>query len=160
MKKKFGYRIKKIISRIFNVRRWSDWDRMKVFTSFVGDGYRNVFGIKDNDTLKPKQAALTASFESAKKKFKLSDDDLLQSQRSLFRLSFFMLILAICIIIYSICHFASGAINAGFLSLIVAMIALSLAFRYNFWYYQIKNRKLGCSANEWFRKTFLGEKND
>jgi intracellular multiplication protein IcmV len=160
MKKKSGGRIAKLLSRIFNVRRWFDWDRMKAFTLFVGHGYRRVFEFTEDDKNNPSQEALTTSFSQATKQQQLTDADLLQRQKALLRLSFFMLTLAVLIFIYSVYHFIHLAIFAGFLSLIVTMVALSIAFRYHFWYYQIKNRKLGCTAQEWFKKGLLGEKND
>jgi intracellular multiplication protein IcmV len=52
-----------------------------------------------------------------------------------------------------------GSYQAAIVSFIILWIALVLAFRYHFWYFQIKNRKLGCTVYEWYRG-LLGDKNE
>ena len=55
-----------------------------------------------------------------------------------------------------------GNIKSGrglrLLQAIDTLIALVLAFRYHFWYFQMKQHKLGCTFNEWYRQGLLGEK--
>lgn len=158
MKKKSESRIVNVFSRIINVRAWFDWERMKIFSSFVGNALRRLFMGELNDAKKEPSPALTESFNAAKNEFHLSDADLLIQEKSLRRLSALMTLLALLIFIYSGYHFIYGTFQAGAISLVIMLIALALAFRYHFWYFQIKTRKLGCSVQEWFRKGLLGEK--
>lgn len=39
-------------------------------------------------------------------------------------------------------------------SFIFMCVMLSLAFRYHFWLFQLKQQRLGCSIAEWFQATF------
>jgi intracellular multiplication protein IcmV len=158
MKKKSSSRVGKVFSRIINIRFWFDWERMKTFTFFVGEGLRRLFMMEQNDEINKDEPALTESFNNVQQQLNLTDEDLLKRQKALLRLSILMTVIAFFIFLYSGYHFYKGSIWAGILSLVVMMIAAALAFRYHFWYYQIKSRKLGCSIYEWYRKGLLGAK--
>ena len=150
MKKKSGSRIGRVFSRIINVRRWFDWERTKSYAIALKNGIKFF--------IVPRKATKTETFEQATEKLHLNDEELSLKQKALLRLSLLMLILAIIIFIYSVLHLYWGSFRAFFVSLAVTCIALSLAFRYHFWYFQIKHRKLGCTVEEWYRQGILGEK--
>lgn len=157
MKKKSDSVIKKVFSSLINVPKWFDWERVKTFTLFVGDVFKRLFVPQSNAT--PTDTSPVAdSFAAAQEKLHLTDAELLLRQNALFRLSMLMLCIATGILIYSGYHFFHGAIKAGLISLVVMTIALALAFRYHFWYFQIKSRKLGCTVQQWFKSGLLGEK--
>ncbi|MBN9227626.1 MULTISPECIES: type IVB secretion system protein IcmV [Legionella] len=143
-------RIIKLISTILNVRRWFDWERMRAFTLYLGNGCKRLFV--------PQKKTDGESFKEAVKLLNLSDENILTKQKSLLRLSIIMVIAAVLIFGYAGYQLFYGSIKAFLISLIVTMIALVLAFRYHFWYFQMKERKLGCTFNEWYRQGLLGEK--
>jgi intracellular multiplication protein IcmV len=160
MKKQPNSRITTIFSRIFDIPTWFDLARMKSFTLFLGSAFRLVFmGLQREDEFLTgtNDPALTESFDAAQKKLQLTDVDINTRRRSLLRWSYFMVLLALLILGYSGYSFVHASYKAGFLSMVVMLIALALAFRYHFWYYQFKTRQLGCSFHEWFRKGLLGE---
>ncbi|CAM4467498.1 MAG: hypothetical protein LEGION0403_FIIPPAGN_00222 [Legionella sp.] len=150
MKKQSESRIVKLISSILNVRAWFDWERVRSFTLYLSNGFKRLFVPQQNNEVE--------SFEEAATKLNLSDTTLMTKQNALFRLSIVMLIAAGLILGYAGYQLFYGSFKAVIVSLIVTLIALALAFRYHFWYYQIKNRKLGCTFNEWFKQGLLGEK--
>lgn len=150
MKKRSGSRTKNVLMRIFNVKTWGDWDRMKSFTLYLTRGFKKFFIPQKNE--------VSESFEAAKIRLNLSDKDLMAREKGLFRLSLLMVGAAILLFIYAIYHLFTGNYLAFILSLVVMAIALVLAFRYHFWYFQIKSRKLGCTINEWFRQGIMGDK--
>ncbi len=150
MKKKSDSKILKLISNIFNVRYWFDWERVKSFSLYIYEGIKQLFV--------PQQANKAESFDDAVHKLNLNDANLLAKQKALFRLSILMVIIAGLIFSYAGYQLFYGSFKAVIVSLVVSLIALTLAFRYHFWYYQIKNQKLGCTFNEWFRQGLLGEK--
>ncbi|AOW53551.1 TPA: type IV secretion protein IcmV [Legionella pneumophila subsp. pneumophila] len=150
MKKKSGSRIVRVITRIINVRKWVDWDRMKSFTLYLVNGVKRLFV--------PQEPTHVEAFDEAVKKLKLNEADLIIKQKALFRLSVIMVIAAFMLLIYMGYQLFYGSWKATIISLVVVMIALVLAFRYHFWYYQIKQRKLGCTVKEWYRQGLLGEK--
>ncbi|WP_133130946.1 type IVB secretion system protein IcmV [Legionella yabuuchiae] len=150
MKKKSFKRTRNLIKRIFNVRAWSDWDRMKNFTDYLVKGFKRIFI--------PNSTEKVESFDAVKTKMNLSDEDLLIRQKSLLRLSIMMVVVSTLIMMYSLYHLFLLNIAAFLLSFVVSMLALMLAFRYHYWHYLIKERKLNCSLNEWYRQGLLGEK--
>lgn len=152
MKKKSGSRIVRVFSRIFKLRAWFDWDRIKSFTIALKNGIKLLF-VKQ-------EATKTESFESAVSRMKLSDTELTAKQKALFRLSLLMLGMFVLIFGYGIYQLCYGTFKAFIVSLVVSVVAATLAFRYHFWFYQLKHRKLGCTFQEWFRQGLLGEKDE
>lgn len=150
MKKKSGSRIIRVLSRIFNFRYWLDWDRIKSFTLALGNGIKSLF--------LPEQAAKDESFKEAATKLKLTDADLTIKQNALWRLSIIMVAAAALILMYTGYQLFYGTYKAAIVSFVVMLIALVLAFRYHFWSFQIRERKLGCTVKEWYRQGLLGEK--
>ena len=150
MKKKSNNRISRIFKRIINLRSWSDWDRMKSFTVYLVNG---IFKF-----LVPQESTASESFAEAKKRLNLTDTAILAKQKGLLRLSLLMVSVAFCLFGYAIYQLVYGSYIGFILSLVVTSIAIVLAFRYHFWYFQIKEHKLGCTFHEWFRQGLMGDK--
>lgn len=142
--------IGQIIHRIFNVRSWIDWERVKGFTFYLGHGIKQLFVVQEMDNERP--------FDDVKTQFNLTEAQLLSKQKALFRLCLLMLLIGLLILTYTLYLLFSGHLAAFFLGLVVSLLAFVLAFRYHYWYFQIKIRKLGCSVSQWFRQGILGEK--
>jgi intracellular multiplication protein IcmV len=64
-----------------------------------------------------------------------------------------MIVAALLLFAYMTYEIYFGYFLGALLSLVVAFLALALAFRYHFWFFQIKQRRLGCSVSEWFNQT-------
>ncbi|QBR83300.1 type IV secretion protein IcmV [Legionella israelensis] len=150
MKKEKGSRTWKVITSIFNVRAWIDYDRIKAAWLYIKNGIKKLFI--------PQKKVKKADFNRVVEEMNLTEKDLISRQKALKRLSIFMVIVAFGIFTYAGYHLFSGNIRATVVSLVVMLIALTLAFRYHFWYFQIKERKLGCTFREWFRQGLMGEK--
>ncbi|MGC1182142.1 type IVB secretion system protein IcmV [Legionella sp.] len=150
MTNKSELKIVKLIGSILNVRAWFDWERIKYFTLYLSNGFQRLFIPQGNKK--------TESFNEAVTKLNIDDESLLAKQNALFRLSMVMMVVACLILGYSGYQLFYGSFKAFIVSLIVTLIALTLAFRYHFWYYQIKHRKLGCTFDEWLKRGLLGEK--
>lgn len=159
MKNNSNLRIIKIIQSVFKIRQWFDWDRTKSFLLFGQNAAKDVFSVK-NAKKKERDKLLVESFESARTKLNLSHAELLKQQRALLCWSLLMCAVTLAVFLYSIYHFYLGNIRAGFCSFIIMLLSAVLAFRYHFWYYQIKNHKLGCTVQEWFKKGILGAANE
>lgn len=139
-----------MFTHFFNVRAWADYDRTKSFTTFLVNGFKRLFV--------PRQEVGTESFEDVAKKMNLSESDLEAKQKALLRLSLIMVGLAIAIFLYLIYQLIFGSLKAAIVCFVVSLIALVLAFKYHFWYFQIKNKKLGCTIEQWYKQGLMGEK--
>lgn len=153
MKKKSGSRLGRALRKRINPRAWSDFDRLKRGQAFIFDLASRLFVIQG-------KVNETESFEDAQSKLGLTDAQLLSRQKSLFRLTMMMLSIAAIVFIYSAYHLFKARYSSALLSLAVSLIAVSLAFRYHFWYFQIKQRKLGCSLIEWFKQGVMNAKDN
>ena len=149
MKKKSMPRSKRVIGKILNLRSWTDWDRMKAFTLYLLNGVQQFFI--------PRTTVDTESFEDAKKRLNLTDEDILVREKGLLRVSVLMVFFAFLLFVYAIYHFIYLQFLGGMLSLVVMFVALVMSFRYHFWYFQMKEKKLGCSIHEWLRY-IMGDK--
>lgn len=150
MKSKSSSRLGLLLKKVFNLKSWLDWERLKAFTQYLYKGAKRFFVLEETTD--------TESFDAAKKRLKLTDNDLLVRQKGLLRLAIIMIVAATLLLAYAIYLFYEGSFKGGILGLIVTSIALTLAFRYHFWYFQIKEKKLGCTFHEWFKQGLMGEK--
>lgn len=139
---------KQRLLRYRDVRRWSDYDRLKRYTEFFPRAIKRLFV--------PQKATYIESFENAAARFHLDDAHIWQQQRTFFALAVLMVLVAIGVIGFSVTLFLWGSYHASAAAIGVTCIALGMAFRYHFWYYQLKSRKLGCSIKEWFQNGLLG----
>ena len=140
-------RVTSLFKRIFKVKYWSDSERVKSFFHYVVEMFKRLFVIR------PKPAK--ESFEQAKARLKLTDGALLKKERALFRLSVFMAVIGVLMVLYSLYQGVYGTFQGILLSLVVSLLAWVFAFRYHFWYFQIRQKKLGCSFMVWFNKGLL-----
>ncbi|STX29846.1 intracellular multiplication protein IcmV [Legionella beliardensis] len=155
MKKKSGSRIGNLFKTIFNVRAWSDYDRIRAFTLYLGNGIKFLFVPQKKESASNEALA---NFKEAMDAQNLTEADILARQRGLYRLSILMCVIAFGFFCYAMYHLFYGGIFAVIISLVLMLVALVLAFRYHFWYYQIRERKLGCTFREWYSQGFLGKK--
>lgn len=106
----------------------------------------------------PKRSTHIDSFEETAKRYQLSDEDLKQRESFLFYMSLLMFIVFLCVVGYAIYMFISQHIRAGIITSSISLVAAAFAFRYHFWHFQIKQRRLGCTIKEWFLLGLLGGK--
>lgn len=143
-------RTKRLLIWFFNPRVWSDWDRSKSVTKFFLEMIERFF------TLRGKPKRKTESFDRTASKFNLDEKHLETKALGLKRLSYSLIGVATFLFFYCIYQLMFGSFKTAIISLVEMGIALVLAFRYHFWHYQIKQRKLGCSVKEWFKNSFTG----
>ena len=136
------------IRHIFNVRAWLDAVRVQGWAIYFIQGAKRLFIPQAPDS--------GETFDAAIKRMKLSNDDLQAREQSLLRLCYFMLFIALLIGAYSIYHLFSLYFMPFLVSFAMMLIPIVLAFRYHFWAFQIRQRKLGCRIDEWYQATFKG----
>lgn len=141
----------RLMKTIFNPRVWMDFEQVKNSTKYLGDGISKLF------TLEPKVRNIE-SFEETMARLNIDEAKIISKQKSLFRLSILMLVLAFLVFFYAAMHIYLGNFHTAGASIVIFLVMLALAFRYHFWYYQLKVRQLGCTVKEWFVCGLLGAK--
>ncbi len=143
-------KFKSFVARNFNFKKWADWDRSQSMTNYFLGVIRFFFipKAKDKGPIKP--------FEEVIAEMKMKDDEIQKQGNALRNLARWSLCFAFVLYVYVMYQLVYGGVLAVVLGTILIFVTLAIAFRYHFWYFQIKQRKLGCTIREWFKGTFMG----
>lgn len=141
--------VKKAAGKVFDVRvdRWMSFESLKENTRSTTSLVRDVFT--------PEQATHHETFEQAMARLKLTENDLNQRVKEFTRLFIFFTGLGLCIIGYALYMAFTYRYMVSIISLCIASYVFAQAFRFHFWLFQIKNRKLGCTMKEWFHSKIM-----
>ena len=118
-------------------------------------GYRQL--VKTNRSLfsfakkffLPEQATTQESFQAALERLKLTEVDIAQRMKEFTRLLWIWILLFFVSIAYSLRLLLEHSLRGFFPCLGIAVIILTQMFRYHFWIFQIKQRRLGCGFRDW-----------
>tara|TARA_Y100000815_G_C13346334_1_gene502212 strand:- start:4010 stop:4477 length:468 start_codon:yes stop_codon:yes gene_type:complete len=105
----------------------------------------------------PQKSERKENYQEAIQRLNLSEHDILERQKAFLRIALTMACFGLICLIYMLYLLFSGLLAAGCLALIVALIVFAYAYRFHFWYFQLKSKKLGCSFNEWLNAKVSGE---
>jgi intracellular multiplication protein IcmV len=133
-----------------SVKSWVSWDMVKDNTQYVKDSWDNIRQV-------PK-AARVETFEQAIARLNLTEADLKERQGNFLRLALILIAFTLITLLYTLYLLWSGEFGSGALAFVVSLISAVTAARYHFWYFQVKNRKLGCTIREWLDAKVQGDK--
>lgn len=102
------------------------------------------------DLAVPKKATRSETFDEAMDRLGLNEDDLAQRKKEWTQLYISFLIIGLTIIGYGAFMLFKGHPWVTLISAFLCMYAFGQAFRFHFWLFQLKNRRLGCSVKEWW----------
>ncbi|MDF1758540.1 MAG: type IVB secretion system protein IcmV [Legionellaceae bacterium] len=142
-------RAKALFQRFFDYKAWSDWDRSRSIAFYFINMVKKIFVPQkiNKENIK--------SFATVVEEMKLTEEDLIIKQKSLKKLCVIMLVTSFIFYVYSMYQVLYGSFLGVILSVVLTFVCLTLAFRYHFWYFQISNKKLGCTLKEWFTESFM-----
>lgn len=102
------------------------------------------------DTFTPATPQRKETFQQAVKRLNLTEEDIKQREQNYLLYALFLAACGIVAFIFSgYLVFYYGSISGLILGLGATALFFVYAFRYHFWYFQTKNRKLGCTFDEW-----------
>lgn len=142
--------IKKIIKPAVDVPKWIDYQQLV-------KNNRSIFSFVKKFFI-PEQAKTQESFEEAMLRLKLTPADLIQRSKEFTRLMWIWISLFLVSIVYSIYLLHHHFLRGFYPCLGISIIILTQIFRYHFWLFQIKQRRLGCSFRDWLNGQFIGKK--
>lgn len=129
----------------FNPRAWLGYDTVKETSQGFWGIMKGVFGLRASSFAPVKHE----SFSNAAARFNLTDNDLNDMQLTYFSYALLFVLMAVGILIYSVWLLLHLYISSFVIGLAVVVLLLGQAFRFHFWYFQVKHRKLGCTFAEW-----------
>lgn len=128
----------------FNPAGWIGYESVRGTTVSIWDNIRSLFF--------PAGPERTETFEESVQRQALTEDDLRITQSRYLLFAYLFLSLGLLAFIFSFYYLVHFKTFAGFLlAIATAALFLSQAIRYHFWFFQIKNRKLGCTFQEWWQ---------
>ena len=122
--------------------------------SYIKDSFLGIKGVA-TDVFSVKQQKRSETFEQAMARLNLTEEDLVRRKKEFLSLTFLFVALSIGLLGYGIYWAANLVVSATLISFSLCAFCLSQAFRFHFWYFQVKNRKLGCTVQEWFNSKIL-----
>ena len=132
-----------------NVHQWIGLRNLATMSRGVATAVTNVFV--------PAKSERTESFQEAIERLNLTPQDVQEKQHAFFRIAMVMGAFGVLCLFYMLYLLWSGHLAAGLIDLIVSLIIFAYAFRFHFWYFQLKNKKLGCTFKEWMDAKVSGE---
>jgi intracellular multiplication protein IcmV len=141
--------VKKAAGHMVDLRvdKWLGWDYIANTTK----DYKNIV----EGMATPEKAEHIESFDEAMVRLGLTNADVAQRKKEFTRLFLFFIGLSVAIIGYGLFMAVKGHMLTALISFCISIYSLTQAFRFNFWLFQIKNHKLGCTIQEWMNgKTF------
>lgn len=101
------------------------------------------------DLLKKNEARQEETYDEALINYHLSEKDINARKKEFARLFTIYIIIALLIFSYAIYIIINGNFWGFFIAFALTLYALAQAFKYHFWLFQIKQKKLGCTFREW-----------
>lgn len=137
-------------STFLNPSGWLDLDSLIITNRTLWDVLRGLFTVPKVDRQE--------TFEQAMARYGLKEKDIKERISTYKRFALFFLAIALILVIYSFYLLIHKTTFLGWLlGMAVSTLFLAQAFRYDFWAFQLKQRKLGASFEEW-KRSLLGNK--
>lgn len=142
-----------VVTGFFNFRMWMGADGLKSFWQFIVTTAKRLFVPNSH-----KMTESDETFAAAQARLGLSEEALVSREKALHRMAVLLFSIAVLLFFYAIFQLIYGSFHGFFLTVALVGLACVIGFRYHFWSFQIKERKLGCSLREWYRYGLRGEK--
>lgn len=136
-----------------NPKAWFGYDQFKNSVTTTWGIIRNLFIVAKPDRIE--------TFEEAMRRQNTTEADLVELSKTYQFYTWLFVLIGGLTVLSSFYFLIYHYTFAGFLlGLACASLFFVQAFRYSFWHFQIKFRKLGCTLAEWWRgKPFNQEDN-
>ncbi len=146
----FFKKLGKFASYLVDVRvdKWVNWKYLKESSLGLKGQIDHLFVVKKNTRQE--------TFEEALHRLQLSEHDLTQRKKEFLFLSLFFIVSALGLFIYTLHWAFLHFISATVISFCICAFCLAQAFRFHFWYFQVKERRLGCTVSEWLHAPWWG----
>ena len=145
----FWSKTTKLMGHIVDLRvdRWLDLETIKHSSAYFGSRIRHLFRIK--------VSTHPESFEEATQRLDLNAQELAKQAKRYLLASYIFVGVAFCFFIYAGILAYLGSWMGTCMAFCLMLYAVSVAFRFHFWHFQITQQKLGCTLQDyraqWFK---------
>ena len=138
----FSSSIKLLYKGFFDFKRWMNWDKLKQDSKSLYIMSKSVLNVDED--------GVNETFDEAIERFKLTEAHIKQAQKHYYNYTVMYVVTALLCVLYTFFLFFDNHFMAGIIAFLLAIFVFVKALQTHFLYFQIKNRKLGCSVKEWF----------
>lgn len=128
-----------------NPRAWMGYEHIHSSGQFIKDEVKRLFTI--NFSVQEKEQH--DSYEKMMLDLSLTEDDLNSRKKNFLFATMLFCFLSLASLGYIIYQYMSAHYISILPSFVLCILFLTLAFRYHFWYFQLKVKRLGCSLEDW-----------
>ena len=135
-----------------DVPSWLGYSHVKSGARVIKGAARQLFMVTESSR--------NETYEAAILRLNLSEERIAKQYQRFKWLFVFFFLLSLVILFYAIYMVMKGSVFGFIFSLLLMVLSLGNAFRYHFWMFQIKHKKLGCTFKEWYHSSIGEEKNN
>ena len=144
MIKKVFRSVGKVAKPFVNFPHWMGWKQLSADSKGVVALAKSFFSLKKKKTIR------SETFDEAKSRLKLTEENLSARQKTFLQMAIAYLVMGLLLLAYTVYVIAEGTTISGvILSLILTLSAFAMSYREHLWYFQMKQRRLGCTFKEW-----------
>lgn len=147
-----GRHVSKNISKVVSPSQWMGYESLRQNGLLIGKILLRTLGRDKKEKLQG------LSFEQCKAHFNLTEADIQLKMKNMLQIVQYCLILSVACFAYAIYLLVTAKILAAFVTITLMGVMLSYAFREHFNYFQMKQRRLGCTFKQWFNYVLKGHK--
>ena|SRR3990167_5236224 len=145
--------IKKGVVSGLNPVRWVGVEQIKSNGKIIANVTNRLFKTHNTTT----STFSPTTFEDCMKYYGITEESLKKRMRWSRYLVYACLVGSLLMLAYTIYLFVSHLVLSGFVTTMLTLLLWAYAFREHFNYFQMKQRRLGCTFHEWLVATFKGK---
>lgn len=140
--------VKKSVSAGWNFTGWVGLGQIKQNASMVKNLSKEVFTIP-----KPAAAPKRETFEQCVRRLGLTEQDIQKRIKTCTQTLWMCLALGVLLLGYMVYIFMAGFYLSSFVCLMLSFMVFAYSFREHFHRFQMQQRRLGCTFQQWLRHT-------
>lgn len=125
----------------FNPSAWLGYEQLKLHTSSLFGTLKAIFTVPT--------PTRQETFEEAMERQGLTEEDLADQEKTYYTYAMLFVLIGALVFIYGFYLLARSSLGGWMLAMACTSLFYAQAFKYHFYYFQIKQRKLGCTFAEW-----------
>ncbi len=130
----------------FDLRSWVGEDNIRKSAYAIRDMYKDLYP----KTAEAKTAS-TETFEECMHRYGITEEGLVKRMGTMLLMLKVYGALAALLFFYIIFLFMDGKVGTGIFACILLVVLGSFMFKEHFNYFQMKQRRLGCTFNDWLK---------
>lgn len=144
----FARNVKEGFKSRFNFKKWSGFE-------YIAESGEHLFEL-GRSIFQPRDPQQHETFEESLRRLNLTEEDLKNRAKEFSRLVLIFLCFAFALLGYAVYLAWCGSVGATLMCFGMMAFCFGQVFRFHFWLFQVRERRLGCSLREWYHSSIKG----